>query len=309
MRIHVLGSAAGGGFPQWNCGCPNCAGLRAGRIAAAPRRQASIALSDSDGNWFLIHAAPEVSAQLAWFPPLHPRVHPPAVRDTPISGIILTNGDLDQCLGLLSLRESQPLHLYATESVRQSVVQHNRFYRALDRTPGQITWHELKLYGSQTLLTPDHRSTRLVVTAIPVPGKVPLYLEGQVEPQIDDNVALLVSEMTGGPCLGYAPCVGGSNPDVERIVDLADCLFFDGTFWSEDELTALGIGTKTARDMAHWPLGGSDGSLSMLAKSSSRRILIHINNTNPVLRDDSPERRQTEAAAVEVAYDGMEIVL
>jgi pyrroloquinoline quinone biosynthesis protein B len=304
-----LGSAAGGGFPQWNCGCPNCAGVRAGTIAAAPRTQASVALSDSEGNCFLIHATPEIRAQLAGFPPLHPRVHPGAVRDSPLAGVILTNGDLDQCLGLLSLRESQPLQIYATESVRQAVTHNNRFYRALDRTPGQITWHELKLNESQTLLTPDHRSTQLVVTTIPVPGKVPLYLEGQVEPQMDDNVALLVTEKSGGPCLGYAPCVGGSNPDVERVVELADCLFFDGTFWSEDELVALGIGTKTARDMAHWPLAGLDGSLAMLAKSSSRRVLIHINNTNPILRDDSPERRETEEAAVEIAYDGLEIVL
>ncbi|HKY70930.1 MAG TPA: pyrroloquinoline quinone biosynthesis protein PqqB [Nitrospira sp.] len=305
MRIHVLGSAAGGAFPQWNCGCPNCAGLRAGTIAATPRKQASIALSDSEGNCFLIHAAPDIGAQFAAFPALHPR----ALRDSPLAGIILTNGDLDQCLGLLSLRESQPLHVYATESVRQAVTQNNRFYRALDRSPGQVTWHELKLYGSQTLLTADHRPTQLVVTAIPVPGKVPLYLEGQVAPQMEDNVALLVSEMTGGPCLGHAPCVGGINPDVERVVELADCLFFDGTFWSEDELVALGIGTKTAHDMAHWPLAGSHGSLSMLAKSPSRRILIHINNTNPILRDDSPERRQLERAGIEVAYDGMEVIL
>ena len=305
MRIHALGSAAGGGFPQWNCGCPNCAGLRAGTIVATARKQASIALSDSAGHWFLIHATPEISAQLAAFPPLHPR----ALRDSPLAGIILTNADLDQCLGLLSLRESQPLHIYATESVRQAITRDNRFYRALNRTPGQVTWHELKLHGSQTLLTADQRSTELVVSAIPVPGKVPLYLENQIEPQTDDNIALLVNEMTGGPCLGYAPCVGGSNPDVERIVELADCLFFDGTFWSDNELVALGIGAKTARDMAHWPLGGSNGSLSMLSKSSSRRILIHINNTNPILRDDSPERRQVEQAAVEVAYDGMEIVL
>jgi pyrroloquinoline quinone biosynthesis protein B len=305
VRIHVLGSAAGGGFPQWNCGCPNCAGLRAGTISAAPRRQASIALSDSQGNWFLIHAAPEISAQLAGFPPLHPR----ALRDSPLAGIILTNGDLDQCLGLLSLRESQPLHIYATEAVRQAVTQSNRFYRALDRTPGQVTWHELKLYGSQTLLTADHRSSQVVVTTIPVPGKPPLYLEDQVESQSGDNIALLVSETTGGPCLGYAPCVGASDCEIERIIKIADCLFFDGTFWSEDEMVARGIGRKTAQDMAHWPLAGSNGSLSMLAKSSSRRILIHINNTNPILRDDSPERRQLEQAAVEVAYDGMEIVL
>jgi pyrroloquinoline quinone biosynthesis protein B len=305
VRIHVLGSAAGGGFPQWNCGCPNCAGLRSGTIAATPRTQASLALSDSGGNWFLIHATPDIHAQLAAFPPLHPR----ALRDSPICGILLTNADLDQCLGLLSLRESQPLQIYATESVRHAVTHDNRFYRALDRTAGQVTWHELKLHATQTLLTPDHGSTQLVVTTIPVPGKTPLYLEGQVEPQIDENVALLISEFTGGPCVGYAPCVAGRNPDVDRVVERADCLLFDGTFWSEDELVALGIGTKTARDMAHWPLGGANGSLSMLAQAASRRMVIHINNTNPILREDSSERRQLEQAAVEVAYDGMEVVV
>lgn len=305
MRIHVLGSAAGGGFPQWNCGCTNCEGLRAGTIAAAARTQASVALSDNEGHWFLIHATPEISAQLASFAPLHPR----AIRDSPLAGIILTNADLDQCLGLLSLRESQPLHVYATESVRHAVTKHNRWYRALNRTPGQVTWHELKLHGSQPLLTADQRSTQLVVTTIPIPGKVPLYLEDDVKPHIEDNVALLVSEMGGGPCLGYAPSVGAPDPEIERIVELADCLFFDGTFWSNDELLALGIGAKTACDMAHWPLGGKNGSLAMLARSSSRRIVIHINNTNPILRDDSPERRQLKQAGVEVAYDGMEIVL
>ena len=305
MQIHVLGSAAGGGFPQWNCGCPNCAGLRKGTIAATARKHTSLALTDSEGTCFLIHATPEIGTQLAGFPPLHPR----AVRDSPLAGIVLTNGDLDQCLGLLSLRESQPLHVYATESVRHAVTTENRFYRALNRIPGQVTWHELKVHASQALLRPDGRPSQLVVTAIPVPGKVPLYLEEQMASQIDDNVALLVREMPGGPCLGYAPCVGAGNPDVERIVATADCLMFDGTFWSEDELVALGIGRKRSQHMAHWPLAGPNGSLSLLAKSCSRRILIHINNTNPILRDDSPERRQLEAAGVEVAYDGMEVVI
>jgi len=305
VQIHVLGSAAGGGFPQWNCGCQNCAGLRKGTIAATARKHTSLALTDSEGTCFLIHATPEIGAQLAGFPPLHPR----AVRDSPLAGIVLTNGDLDQCLGLLSLRESQPLHVYATESVRHAVTTENRFYRALNRIPGQVTWHELKVHASQALLRPDGRPSQLVVTAIPVPGKVPLYLEEQMASQIDDNVALLVHEMPVGACLGYAPCVGAANPDVERIVATANCLMFDGTFWSEDELVALGIGRKRAQDMAHWPLAGPTGSLSLFAKSCSRRILIHINNTNPILRDDSPERRQLEAAGVEVAYDGMEVVI
>ena len=306
MRIHVLGSAAGGGFPQWNCGCVNCKGVRAGTVAATARTHTSLAISSAGGSWFLVHASPDVRTQLRAFPPLHPR----APRDSPIAGILLTNGDLDQCLGLLSLRESQPLHLYATETVRRTFTEDNRLYRALNRMPGQITWHELKLGASHPLLGEEDRLGALVVTAVSVPGKVPLYAEGQVHSEAGENIALLIRDREEGPIVAYAPCVGGMTAAVERILDEADCLFFDGTFWSEGELTALGAGSKTAYDMAHWPLKGSSGSLSVLAKArASRRILIHINNTNPILREDSLERRETERAGVEVAYDGMEVTL
>jgi pyrroloquinoline quinone biosynthesis protein B len=306
VRIHVLGSAAGGGFPQWNCGCVNCAGLRTGTIAATARRQAALAVSGHDGNWFLIHAAPDISSQVAAFSPLHPR----GLRDSPIAGILLTNGDLDQCLGLLSLRELQPLHVYATEPVRRAFTTGNRLYRALRRMPCQITWHELTLYRSQALMGADQRPSTVVVTTIPVPGKVPLYADHHAKPQDGDNIALLIRDRSEGPLLAYAPCVGWYSPEVKGILEESDCLFFDGTFWSEDELMALGLGNKHACEMAHWPLAGANGSLPALEKSRpSRRILIHINNTNPILREDSPERRDTERAGVEVAYDGMELIL
>jgi pyrroloquinoline quinone biosynthesis protein B len=309
VRVHVLGSAAGGGFPQWNCGCFNCRGLREGTIPAQARTQTSLAIEASDGSWFIVHASPDVRTQLAAFPPLHPR----APRDTPISGILLTNGDLDQCLGLLSLRESQALHVYATERVRQTFVEANRLYRALTRLPGQLTWHELKLNAPQTLLREGDRASAVSVTAVAVPGKAPLYLENLDDrPDRDpaDNVALIFTDRQEGRRLAYAPCVGGMDASVARLLDHADCLFFDGTFWSEDELRDLGLGTRNAKDMAHWPLGGPDGSLSVLTTTkASRRILIHINNTNPVLREDSAERRAVSAAGVEVAYDGMGVAI
>jgi pyrroloquinoline quinone biosynthesis protein B len=305
VRIRVLGSAAGGGFPQWNCGCLNCRGVREGTIAAKPRTQTSVGIEASDGTWFVVHASPDVGTQLASFAPLHPR----AARDSPISGIVLTNGDLDQCLGLLSLRESQPLHVYATECVRRGFVEANRLYRALARIPGQITWHELKLDVPQALLRADNTASSLFVTPVAVPGKAPLYLDDQPDSDPANNVALLFTDQEGQH-LSYAPCVAGLNASVARLLDLPGCLFFDGTFWSGDELPALGIGTRGAKEMAHWPVGGANGSLPVLATArASRRVLIHVNNTNPILREDSQERRALNAAGVEVAYDGMEVVI
>ncbi|ALA57210.1 pyrroloquinoline quinone biosynthesis protein PqqB [Nitrospira moscoviensis] len=305
MLVHVLGSAAGGGFPQWNCACLNCRGVRNGTIQATARTQSSVAVQGAEGSWFLIHASPDIRAQLAALPALHPRT----LRDTPLAGLLLTNGDLDQTLGLFSLREGQPLHLYATDSVRRAVRDGNVFSRAFDRMPGHVTWHELKLDVSQPLLGGDGRPS-LWATALAVPGKVPLYLESIATPQPDMNIALLIRDPANGRTLGYAPCVGAHDPAVDRLLGEADCLFFDGTFWAEDELPVQGLGRKTARDMAHWPVGGPNGSLAALEKARARRkILIHLNNSNPLLRDDTAERREVEAAGVDVAYDGMEVEL
>lgn len=306
MRVQVLGSAAGGGFPQWNCGCFNCRGLRAGSIQATARSQSSVAIAARPETWFLIHASPDIRTQLLSFPLLHPR----GLRDCPVAGIILTNADLDQCLGLLSMRESQPLHVYATETVRQAFTQSNRLYRALERHPDQLTWHALKLGVSQSLYNADGHPSGLTITALPVLGKPPLYLEDLVESTDEDNIALLVTEKEDGPCLGYAPCVGGPSSQVDHLLNRADLLFFDGTFWSDDELSQVGLRGRTAREMAHWPLGGPDGSLSRIgAARAEQRYLIHINNTNPILRDDAPERRATEHHGVQVAYDGLGVEL
>jgi pyrroloquinoline quinone biosynthesis protein B len=302
VRFRVLGSAAGGGFPQWNCGCGNCRGLREGSIRAVARTQESVAVSADGEHWFLLNASPEIRQQIEGFPGLWPR----APRHSPISGILLNNGDLDHCLGLLSLRESHPLVVYATEPVRAGFCENNVLYRTLQRFPDQVRWLTVRSGVEQPLVLAGGGESGLTVTAVPVPGKRPLHLEGQGPPSTEDSVAWRIREPRTGRVLAYASAAGGLSPGVHEVVAGADCLFFDGTFWSSDEMPSAGLGTRRAEDMAHWPVGGSEGSLRFLAGLPGRRILIHINNTNPILGEDSAERRAVLAAGVEVAHDGLE---
>lgn len=305
VLIRVLGSAAGGGFPQWNCGCLNCQGVREGTIRAVARTQESVSVSADGKTWFLLNASPEIRQHIEGFPPLHPR----KPRDSPIEGILLTNGDLDHCLGLLSLRESYPLVLYATERVRRGFTEGNVLYRTLERFPEQVTWRTLKL-GREEEMTAGGRPSGLSIEAVAVPGKLPVHWEGLVTPDPEDNVGFRIRESATGRALAYFSAVGAVTPSVCQALEGADCVFFDGTFWSSDELPALGVGTKRAEDMAHVPVGGENGSLALLAGvGAPRRIYIHLNNTNPLLREDSPERARVEACGWEVAYDGMEIAL
>ena len=306
MQIRVLGSAAGGGFPQWNCGCPNCRGVRAGTIPATPRTQESVAVSADGDGWFLLNASPEIRQQIESFPGTHPR----AARHSPIHAIILTNGDLDHTLGLLSLRESHPLVVYATEHVHRGFTDGNVLYRTLQRFPEQITWRPLKLGREEALAGVDGRERGLFVEAVPVPGKLPIHLERHSVPDPEDNIGLRLREASTGRRLAYFPAAGGFTPAVREALDDADCVFFDGTFWSPDELPAQGLGTKRADDMAHLPMGGGGGSLATLrGLRAPRRVYIHVNNTNPVLRDDAPERKDVEAAGWEIAWDGMAVRL
>ena len=301
MQVRVLGSAAGGGFPQWNCGCPNCSGVRAGTLRARPRTQECVALSADGEGWFLLNASPEIRSQLESFASLWPR----GPRHSPVSGIVLTNGDLDHCLGLLSLRESHPLSVWATDAVRAGFTEGNALYATLERFPGQVTWHELTL-GVETPLGAD---SALLLTALSVPGKLPLHLEARRQPSLEDNVALRIHDARRRVTLAYLPAVAGPSPELEAAVRGADCIFFDGTFWSSDELIAAGLGTRRAEDMAHWPVGGPKGSLEFLGALPGRRLLIHVNNTNPVLREDGPQHQAVYAAGVEVAHDGLEFEL
>jgi pyrroloquinoline quinone biosynthesis protein B len=302
--IRVLGSAAGGGFPQWNCGCANCAGVRRGELRAHPRTQESIAVSADGRAWFLINASPEIRQQLEAFSDLHPR----GLRDTPIAGVVLTSGDLDHCLGLLSLRECQPLALYATARVRRGFCEQNRLYRTLERFEGQVTWHTLELGAERPLLV-QGRESGLTVRALPLPGKPPLHL-AELGSDPGDNVGLQLTEAAGGALLAYLPAVAGPSSQLSAAIHGASALFFDGTFWSNDELTGQGVGTRDAAAMSHWPIGGERGSLRFLRNTAvPTRVFIHINNTNPLLREDSAEHAEALAAGVQVAFDGMELSL
>ncbi len=304
MLIRVLGSAAGGGFPQWNCGCPNCRGVRAGDLQVTARTQECVAVSTDSAQWFLLNCSPEIRQQIESFPPLHPR----GPRHSPIAAILLTNGDLDHCLGLLSLRESHPLVIYATDRLRRGFTDGNVLYRTLDRFPGQITWRALKLGREEELADVEGRPSGLLVEAVAMLGKLPIHLEADGTSDPEDSVGFRIRERATGRILAYLSGVGAVTDAVRRAVEDADCVFFDGTFWSSDELPGLGLGTKRAEQMAHLPVGGPDGSLARLhGLAAPRRIFIHVNNTNPLLRDDSPERATVEAAGWEVARDGMEV--
>jgi pyrroloquinoline quinone biosynthesis protein B len=310
VHIRVLGSAAGGGFPQWNCGCPNCRGLRDGSLKATARTQESVAVSADGAGWILLNASPEIRQQIESFEGLHPR----APRHSPISAIVLTNGDLDHVLGLLSLRESYPLIVYATERMRAGFTEDNVLYRTLQRFPEQVTWRQLLLGREEAVGGADGRPSGLTVEAVPVPGKAPIHLEhragGTLAAAAEDNIGLRIRETATGRRLAYFPAAGGATPAVREALADADCVFFDGTFWSSDELPAQGLGTKRAADMAHLPVGGAGGSLAALrGLAAPRRVFIHVNNTNPLLREDSPERKAVDAAGWVVAWDGMELRL
>ncbi len=306
MRIKVLGAAAGGGFPQWNCGCPNCREVRSGAPGLKPLTQECVAVSADGERWFLLNASPEIRFQIESFAPLHPR----SPRHSSISAIVLTNGDLDHCLGLLSLRESHPIVIYATESVRRGFTEGNVLYRTLERFPEQVTWRVLEPEKEVELSGLDAKPSGLVLKPVPAPGKLPIHLEGSTGPDPGENIGVVVRERRSGKRLAYFSAAAGITPPMRSALDGADCVFFDGTFWTSDELIALGLGTKRAEEMAHLPVGGKGGSLAALAGlRASRRIYIHINNTNPLLRPRSPQRAQVEAGRWEIAYDGMEVAL
>ena len=307
MLIRVLGSAAGGGFPQWNCGCPNCRGVRDGKLRAVARSQECVAVAaDGAASYVLLNCSPEIRAQVESFPGLHPR----GPRHSPIAAILLTNGDLDHCLGLLSLRESHPLVVYATETVRRGFTEDNVLYRTLERFPGQVTWRVMKAGRDEDIVDVDGRPSGLTAEAVSVPGKAPVHLERSRPADPEDSVGFRIRETASGRVLAYFSGVGAVSTQVRQALTDADAVFFDGTFWSADELPALGLGTKRAEDMAHVPVSGAGGSLAQLANvRARRRIYIHLNNTNPLLRDDSPERQTAAAAGWEVAWDGMEVRL
>lgn len=305
MRVHVLGSAAGGGFPQWNCNCRNCDGVRRGTVNARKRTQSSIAISDDGQRWLLCNASPDILQQLQNFPALQPAR---ALRDTAIAGVLLIDAQIDHTTGLYMLREHRErLPLWCTTPAYEDLTRGNPILSLLEHYCG-VDRHEIPLDGRPFQIT---AVPELEFTAIPLHSNAPPYSPHRDRPVAGDNIGLLVRSKASGRSLFYAPGLGELEPPVWRTMRSADVVLVDGTCWNDDELVALGASKKRARDMGHLPQNGAGGMLEWLAElpASTRRILIHINNTNPILDEDGPEFAQLRAAGIEVAYDGMEIEL
>lgn len=304
MQILVLGSAAGGGFPQWNCNCSNCRRARSGDSAAPSRTQSSLAVSADGERWVLLNASPDLRQQIGANAALHPRQ---GARHSPIAAVVLSNGDIDHVAGLLSLRENQPFAIYASDRV-QDVLRGNTVFNVLN--PTIVARRTLALDQPIDVRDAKDNPLGLRVTAFAVPGKVALYMENAAAgpgfgTQSGDTIGLEVA--SGRHRFFYLPACAALSSELATRLQGAPLVFFDGTLWQDDEMISMGVGTKTGRRMGHMSISGEDGSLAAFASLGvQRRIYVHINNTNPILIAGSPERLQVEAAGWEVAYDGME---
>jgi pyrroloquinoline quinone biosynthesis protein B len=295
VRARILGSAAGGGFPQWNCRCPTCEAARTG--AARPRTQSSLAIRGTDGPWLLANASPDLRQQLEALAPERAG----GIRAAPVAGVLLTDAEIDHTAGLLLLRESAaPIRVYGSDAVRRALTDGFPVLRILGDFCG-VDWRTLELAARLAI-----DGTSLEVEAFNVGGDAPRYLAGgDVE-----ALGLVFRDRVSGGVLTYVPGLARLDDDVLRRLGESDVVLVDGTFWRDDELTRLGISERTARQMGHVPLSGPRGALDALARLERPRVvLVHINNTNPVLRERSPERDAVERAGVEVGYDGLEVQL
>jgi len=303
MKIRVLGSAAGGGFPQWNCNCRNCSGVRDGTVRAAARTQSSIAVSGAGAGWVLVNASPDILAQLRANPVLHGRR---GLRDSAIAGIVLVDGQIDHSAGLFMLRESRiPLRVWCTEEVCADLSRGNPIFSVLAHYCG-VERHGLLPDGREfTIPGVDGVSWR----ALAVTGKAAPYSPHRASPMTGDNVALVIADQASARSVVYAPGVGAIDEDLWRVMQAAACVLIDGTFWSDDEMVAVGISHNRARDLGHLPQSGAGGMLEWLEQlpRGIRRILIHVNNTNPILDEDSVQRAELARRGIEVAVDGLEI--
>ncbi len=303
LRAIVLGAGAGGGFPQWNSAGPGCQRSRAGDALAKPRSQASLAVSADGARWLLVNASPDLRAQIAATPALHPR--PAPLRNSPIAAVALTGAEVDTIAGLLNLRERQAFRLYgAPQSL--AVLAENPIFRALN--PEFVTREAMPL-GSPFAPCDGHGAALgLTIEAYPVPGKVPLFAEGAGDPGLtEEGEALGLAISAGGAALHYIPGCAMMTPALAQRLRGAACVLFDGTLHTDDEMIQAGAGPKTGRRMGHMSM--TDTVTEFAPLGVARRIFIHINNTNPALLEDSPERAALTAAGWEVAEDGMEISL
>jgi len=311
MLIKVLGSAAGGGFPQWNCACPNCKRLRAGTLRGKARTQTQIAFSPAPDVWFLICASPDLRAQIVAAPQLFPRDAGPS--HSPIAGVFLSSADVDSLAGLLHLREFQSFFVFATPSVQRILKKENKIFGVLERADPPVQWQtisSLGRLGCHLSETPGE-APAFVCASVPLCGAYPDYVSDELRRTLaEDEASLGFIFEQRGKTLFVAPSLSGRNPEWTKYAASSDVVLIDGTFWSDDELKTTGRDNKTAREMDHLPLSGSGGLLEQFPRNArGRRILIHINNTNPILDEDSLEHRAVLDAGFEIAYDGMEFEL
>ena len=299
MRVHILGSAAGGGFPQWNCNCANCCGLRSGSIGAKPRTQCSVAVSADGARWSLLNASPDLRTQIFSFPDLLPKSR---IRESAIGAVLLSDAELDHISGLLSLREAQPIRLYCTSRVFDWVFASNPIFGALN-SPERFRVTTMEDRKAETL------ACGLSVEAIFVDGKVPTYVKTPPANCDGATVAFKVIDFHARTSLVYVPAIRQIDDRFVVAAAECDCLLFDGSFWSENEMDLRGAGNRTASSMGHVPISGPDGSLAGLRDLSIRKIYTHINNTNPILDETSAERSEVEKAGWEVAEDGMDFTV
>ncbi|HEY5929517.1 MAG TPA: pyrroloquinoline quinone biosynthesis protein PqqB [Burkholderiales bacterium] len=304
MRIRVLGAAAGGGFPQWNCNCRMCDGVRKGSLRAKARTQSSIVVSADNVNWVLFNASPDILAQFKSFPELQPAR---GIRDTAIRSIILMDAQIDHTTGLLMLREGKPLEIYCTGMACEDLTTGNPLFNILGHYCG-VNWHELPTAAGSSFQAIG--AEELSFTAVPLKSKAPPYSPHRDNPHEGDNIGMRITDKRSGKVLFYAPGLGEIEPHLKPFLEEADVLMVDGTFWTDDEMIRLGVSKKRARDIGHLPQSGPGGMIEVLKPlKASRKVLIHINNTNPILDDDSAERRELASVGIEVAYDGLDITL
>jgi pyrroloquinoline quinone biosynthesis protein B len=305
VKIRILGSAAGGGFPQWNCNCPNCQGFRAGTLRAQARTQSSIAVSGRDpARWILVNASPDIRGQLQAHPDLQPNR---GLRDSALCAVVLVDGQVDHTTGLYMLREStRPWPVWCTDSTYADLTQGNPVLGVLAHFCG-VDRRRMEL--DRPFVVDEVQDVRW--RALPVASKPAPYSPNRAAPVPGDNVALILEDGESGHSVVYAPGLGAIDERLFDCMQRAACVLVDGTFWSDEEMIRVGVSKKRAHDLGHLPQSGTGGMLEWLGRlpAGVRKILIHINNTNPILNESSDEARELERRGIEVARDGMEIVL
>jgi pyrroloquinoline quinone biosynthesis protein B len=304
MQVKILGSAAGGGFPQWNCACPNCHAVRGGQFRGKARSQTQVAVSADGESWFLLGASPDLRSQLESSTALHPHS---GIRSSPIQGVVLASADLDHVLGLLLMRELQPFRVHASEPIIK-ILRGNSMFGMLNRVADQVQWRPMQAGEQFTLKSQTGNGTVIGCQGVAVSSHYPAY--AHQEQNSEEAVMGLILTAPSGATMGFFPQVGQLTSELKSIFEKLDCLLLDGTFWNDDELIRLQGSGQRAREMGHVPVGGDDGTLRQLAGlGTPRKMYIHVNNTNPMLNEAGAEYRAVRDAGWELAEDGCHFTL